>query len=504
MTTEINASGCDIEYNDYRDTLSLPDKSLFTTDANLWEVYLLSFKDGPVRQYHNCHTCKRFITTAGCLVTIGEDGRLTSAAWVPENAPRELATAIANMKAVVERSRVTGVFKSSDATLGTPVTKEWTHYSVENPCPHRGGALNASQKAAEKLEDYRTVSRYIAGVSEDHLRQASTLLKGDALYRSEKVAGPINWLLDLKVKLSSVRHRTGKEAIVWRAIADAPAGYCHPASSMAGTLISDLTNGMSFGDAAKRFKSKMHPLKYQRPVAAPKAGTIDNAEKLVKSLGVERSFERRFASLSDIECLWTPLSEKPTEGVFGVLRSKKSPMNSVDAGNMTWVKFARDILPAAEKLKVLLSPGRQKYVTFTTAVNEDAPVLFQWDSPVAWYYWHGGCLASQFGLKPGWNDVDGVCLLPHAWGGRSLPNFQNEMAFLIHGAKETRKNSASIFPETLKSDFHGIRSVVEAYSNSTTIANISRTVRDSHAVGLGVGSKVMVDNALCYTIDRWE
>ena len=59
------------EYDSYLEKMSLPEESLYTTDVDLWAVYLDSFADAETRQYHNCHCCKQFIQRFGNLAEIG-------------------------------------------------------------------------------------------------------------------------------------------------------------------------------------------------------------------------------------------------------------------------------------------------------------------------------------------------------------------------------------------------------------------------------------------------
>lgn len=82
---------------------------------------------------------------------------------------------------------------------------------------------------------------------------------------------------------------------------------------MIGTLLKDVATGMDFATVSARFASKMHPLKYQRPQAAPRVGNIADAEKIVAQLGIARSLERRFARIDEIDTLWKyrPVPEVP-------------------------------------------------------------------------------------------------------------------------------------------------------------------------------------------------
>jgi hypothetical protein len=53
---------------------------------------------------------------------------------------------------------------------------------------------------------------------------------------------------------------------------------------MIGTLLEDIEEGLDFGDVSRKFASKMHPLQYQRPQAAPSVGNIEESEKIVAKL----------------------------------------------------------------------------------------------------------------------------------------------------------------------------------------------------------------------------
>mgnify|MGYP001590490077 CR=1 FL=1 len=94
------------------------DARLFTTDAqDLWTVYLTSF-DVPVRQYHNCSACRRFIEIYGGLVTIDASGLTHSAVWHPDDAPAAYMSAVTLLRDVAETRPVSGVFISARPVLG--------------------------------------------------------------------------------------------------------------------------------------------------------------------------------------------------------------------------------------------------------------------------------------------------------------------------------------------------------------------------------------------------
>lgn len=480
-------------------------KPLFMTDAPLlWSRYLDSFSDPAERQYHNCHACRRFVERFGALTVIGDDGRLTPALWSEEDAPESYRPALATMARAVHRSKVTGVFLSSEKVWGTPETGIWHHLAVrpmEGMLFKKSPVQSAEQAMAEKLENFKNVTRALGEFAPSHVETALTLLKSDNLYRSEKVLGQAEWLHALHTAISSVRG-SARSRIIWRAVASAPAGFCHPRSSMIGTLLSDIAEGKDFGDVSRAFAAKMHPLSYQRPKAAPSAGTIEAAEKLVERLGLQASLDRRFARLGEIQAVWRPKKQEPSEidGVFGHLKSRAREQTKGLAApqqTMTWEKFQRVLLPTADRLE-FKAPSRGSYTALVTAVNMEAPPILQWDlegarNPVSWYFWNGGASASQFGLVSGqFYEVSAVTLKPSMWGGENKHQGKGVM-FVLPDARESRDVELALFPEILKSELHGVRSVIEAHSRTRILQG-----RDEpHVAGV-----MLTDNALWDAVVR--
>lgn len=502
---------------------SCDQEPLFTTDASLlFEAYLSAL---PVdqRQYHNCHCCRHFVERFGGLVTINERGKQTPAFWSEEDAPEVYRPAVAKMIRIVAKAKVTGVFLSADKVWGNPVTGKWTHLSIVPSVKRRYAkqVLSASQAMAEKSEDHKNVARALREYNPAIIEKALIVLRSEQLYRSEKVLGQAEWLDELHDALAEASNR---DNVLWRAVATAPAGFCHPRSSMIGTLLDDLMNGLGFEDVSRKFADKMHPLRYQRPQAPPAAGTIAQAEKIVAQLHAEGALERRFARLDDvIEKLWTPTppAAPSGKGVFGHLMPKDT-RSAVDpvvipASTVTWVKFARDVLPTAERIDLLVGPESNNYAALVTAVYPGAPPILQWDSPerrnpVSWYLWVGGSRPSQWGINVGPHKVSAITLKPNMWFGGDFAHQGEGVLFLIEGAKETRVVGcgAAIFPDTLRSEFHGVRSVIEAFSQKATLAG--REEASACGLILSKGTerwnarvRVTTKNSVAeYRLDRWE
>lgn len=502
-------------YGVYLDTLSLPRESLFIVEADLWHIYLDNFDNAIDRQRHDCRTCRRFIERFGRLVTINpKTGKTKSAIWDHEKAPSKYRASIAAMQKAVESAEVAGVFLSSESCLGTPVTGEWTHFAVENTRIYKNKLLTDGQAQAKKKGDYKNVSRAIGELNITDLQQIVELLDSDALYRSEKVLGQAKWLLDLKLATDSIggagNKRMQKRNIIWKAVSDAPDGFCHPRSSMIGTILDDMESGFCFDDIARRFKEKMDHLQYQRPSAMPKSANIKEAEDIVNKLGVKLSLERRFATIDDMRTIWRPSNrseDKEGEGVFkhllGCTNQRRDDV--VNSGKITWHKFAKYVLQKARRIEIEVPRGLSDFIVFLSALYIDSPVIFQWGNHVSWYRVTGGSLAIDYSLEPGWFNVNAVCFPPYMWGDdlQAYSRSGNDAIFIIDGARETRNNLGNaIFPETLRSEFHSIRKVIEAHS----LRSLIHQVNEPQVIGKGIGCKVRVHTSIVteYHIDRYD
>lgn len=136
---------------------------------------------------------------------------------------------------------------------------------------------------------------------------------------------------------------------------------------MIGTLLDDIEDGLSLEDVKSRFAEKMNPTQYQRPKAAPSAGNVAQAERIVEKLGIANSLKRRYARLDEIQTIWRPIPVKKaggvSAGVFARVATKEQQRESPNAMSgptvtITWEKFRRTVLGSARKIEFYV-PGRR-------------------------------------------------------------------------------------------------------------------------------------------------
>lgn len=465
---------------------------LFTTSAplgrDLFDIYLMEIP-APRRQHYNCNACRRFINTYGGLVYIDvASGAQHSALWDIATAPNFFQPAAERLIRYVERAAVTGVFLTGTTVLGVPEDgprgERFHHLSVVLPMSAHSffssKLLTVDQKMAEKREDHKMLTEAVTVFGANVVERAVALLQAEALYRGEKTLGIAKWFQAVFVSLCGKR-TAAHSNMLWLAVALAPAGFCHIKSSMIGTLLEDLQAQLPIAEVQRKFAAKMNPQQYQRPQAAPAAGNIQQAEATVAKLGIQDSLRRRFATIRDVKLMWKPKKAAPvvtpTTGVFGRVqpRSQTQQTRTVQAPGLTamsWARFARVVLPTAEKIEYYVKSVSGPYLGLLTATVRTAPPILQWDSltqrnPVSWYIYIGDSSGVDWNLCEGWVPVRGITNSPAHW--YEPDKFKNHAAFallVLEGARDLRNPGMCLFPEILKSELHGVRATLEAYSRT--------------------------------------
>ena len=497
---------------------------MFCTDATgLYDVYLAALP-AQDRMVHTCNSCRRFIETYGGLVAVNEGGTAVPVMWHPNQAPKPYEAAVANLNKRVSVADITGVFLSGEPVWGTPRdAKGWTHLAVTDPPRFRSTLLTADQQAAKINERFGVVLRALAEFSLATLDEAIRIVEVGHLAESHKFLEPLRWLRQLHDR---PRGRLGVN-LLWQAIAIAPEGFCHPRTGMTGSLLEDIAAGKSAAVIKRAFDAKMHPLRYQRPQAAPAAGNIVRGERIIEQMGLTLALERRFARLDECAVIWYPkpsASPQPAgTGVFSHIAPKREaavPPVQVDLPpvTMTWEKFYRAVVPKAQQMEVKVAPI-DKLIALTSAVHADAPPILKWDRPerrnqVAWYVHSGGASAIQYQLRPGWVPVTALVPLPTLWaekyGEPSMPHIGNGVVAVLQGAADTSTGQGNaLFPECLREELHEVRATIEAYSRSAVLSGVDQASAcgyDIRSTNARATIRVWDETgrSTIYQIDRWD
>ena len=496
---------------------------LFTTAIeDLYDIFL-EHLPAEARQHYNCRACRHFVNRYGGLVTIDDEGYIHPVMWYGTIPEFFYDAGVAIRKAITD-SKVTGVFLTSEKRLGIAKTGEWTHMCVDvnRNRIHRDRIHNEWQTMAQKKQDFQMLLNAILKYRTKTVETAVNLLRSDTLYRSEKVLGIAEWFLDVKNHAEDLRGKQ-KSNYIWKKSATAPAGFCHVSSSMIGTLLDDIEDGMGIDAVKNRFASKMNPLQYQRPQVAPTAQNVARAEEIVVELGIADSLKRRFARLEELNLLWQPREEKSKAsvgtGIFSKIKTKEESKTKkstlvADGGTMTWDKFQRTVLPNAKKIEMHVHSWYDSFAAMVTAEDPSAPPIIQWDNeenrnPFSWYLYSGGSYPSQWNLYSGWTEVTGITLQPNLW----KPGFEHQghgVLFVLKNCKDTQNKSSGLFPEIMRGELREVRATIESYSRSTKLSGYGEAtacgiLRQSGKSWDNCELRVTTDlGVTTYKLDRWD
>ena len=486
---------------------------------DLFELYLQQF-DPQDRQYHNCNCCRSFINRFGALVTIYSDGRIKSAIWdeTKLGSRHPYRKVVKAMREAVERGTVTDQFFWDEQQWGHREAGGWTHLWTNPGVRSHTGHKDADQLIAEQRQNRLHLNHALQDFTLQELEKVQGMLTHGSLARSDKLLPMASFLVQVQKSIGGIRGEARNRRL-WFNVAMAGAGWCTPRSSALGALIEDIRAGHSTSVVERKHAERMDPLKYQRPTAAPTAGNVAQAERLFEKLGLAPALQRRHARADEVVFEWKPQWKGVQPGIFGhLLTHQRSGAERALLGTraqpITYARFRRDVLPTAIEMEVVV-PHNGNFIALTTSVDPDAPPILQWDSlearnPFAWYVYHQGSPASNWGLQPGRNKVVGITLQPSQWGrGLEGGHHGSSAILMIEGAADQRSSSLALFPECLRSELHEVRATIEAHSRRAQLAKLPRGTQN--AAGLRVGdngpAEVWVRTAqgtARYVIDRME
>lgn len=492
--------------------------------TSLYDLFL--DKLPPSRRHHyECRACRHFVERYGGMVVISEDGTRHSPLWDAERGARGIfKSAVGCLERYVEDAPVVGVLEVSTlpiiarlynylgdrSSVSSKHGVTFNHMCVKLPESAAMWPLG-SAAVADVREEHNLLARSLSEYKHETVVKAIDLLTSGALPRSETFLGAARWFGQVHEKATVVcGGRTGqphsRDAVIWRAAANAPKGFCHVRSSLLGTLLDDIQAGRSFRATQRSFAEKVHPLAYQRPQAAPTEGQINQAERLFKELGLAPSLERRYAVMADVPreaVLWRGPSGQgvaeqvtPGQGIFDHLRTRRVDSITLPEKRVTWTTLLALLSGdgfgdgAAEGTRGTITKLEYRcenvmpYFAFVTALHPQAPPILSWDSghpssrnPINWYLYHGGSNASRWGFDTlAWAEVVAVTTQPSRWpsaaySSANTDRFGDGAYFVLKDAsdRDNAHSGLALFPEEMRSDLHGVRAVIEAASKAGRI-----------------------------------
>lgn len=445
-----------------------PQVSLFTT-------YLENIEpdDNPIfreRRYFDSTYDHNFIRRIGNLAMITPDYKLVSL-WdfeshtLFENAREALSNAIHDGQIVdiyLEKERVAGHKPNADNENPSII---WEHYYVELP-DKLVNTRDIDTKKHEARDSHDVLKRTVQEANIEDLQTVIDLIQENNLYRGQEFLSNLQKWVYLKKDYD--KHQS-EEYLWFNAIKfGRSVGYC---STVIGTLISDLYDGVDLESAIKMYESKVAPHNYKRPKSIVTTKMVEDAKETLEKLGFLDSIYRRAAKLTDIpadKILFTSQEQKAFNLFDDMTKDSKASTKKTkieDAKEMSIQDLLKE-LKDLQKLELLPTNALQaNQLVLTEAVNQDTPSPFLWSNKLSWAYINsdtadavtmrvknaGGNVDGDVRVSLSWDNKDDLDLSLYKVGSRYKIYFGNRNEF--GGTLDVDANAWSIMSEPVENIF---------------------------------------------------
>lgn len=273
-----------------------PNIDLFVVDVEkneLWDMYLASFPEGtnPIykeRTEHDCQCCKQFIRACGGVVAIVNGGQMLSIWDIDVGGEYQVvADALSDL---VKSKPVKSLYRHYQAQLGTDYNfgddgKKWGHFHHTLPArfvmpnaeiaSFQGDVNSAKQVFARALNELTVESFDIV----------LDLIGQNSIYRGDEFKAAVQSFKDIKKLYDELPAGVDQDLFCWVRNLTRTGALTKFRSTVIGTLLVDLSDGVDLVDAVKMYESKVAPENYKRPTALITQGMIKKAQATIIELG---------------------------------------------------------------------------------------------------------------------------------------------------------------------------------------------------------------------------
>jgi hypothetical protein len=435
------------------------DNKLFrssVTGDKLWDIYIKSFKpkDNPIfrdpnSSSHNDNLDNKFITRYGNVVTI-VDNKIVTMWDLNLDLDCEYYLSAKAMSDYLKSQPIEDVFyetfnelnslpyekcNKSQPTYKLGIEKNYKIYTQEEAKKfgvvtpgttyefyHFNAILDntfvdtTGKSAASIIGEFRDAKnvfkRGLDEISEDTLKLVIDLINQNSLLDGTSHLKKVETFLNKKSeynKLSSIE----KDNWCWVNSYRLP--FAKFKNELIGVLCSELSEGKELNEACLSWNKRVDPANYMKASAPITKRQIEEAKKFVEENNYGSSFNRRFATLKDInveEILHSNVGNNTikTASIFDSVKPatstqhKRSEFDKVE--EVTIDKFMSNILPTCTSIEVLVENSMDgNFVALTTSNDKQSKPLFKWNNNFSWTF--NGNLAGKSQIKENVKAVGG-------------------------------------------------------------------------------------------------
>ena len=476
--------------------------NLVVTDS-LFDHYMYLI-DENVRPQYQCNECRKFVNRFGSLIVFNDKEERVVVGWTlpEEKIPacfKESHRAIIKM---LMTAPIHSPFMFKTDILGSIEKGGYDHLHICVPEVAKEqyvfcSAQNQFKNAGAVHDEFGVFCKKIAAIKEDAIVRVAGLINHEMVNKSESFKYEVMLLGSVRAVLLSNENKLIKTDAVWKVFIENYGFLNGFRNTVIGKMIKLIEEEVPEQEIIAQFNSMVAPEKYMRPETGPNKELIDQAEQIIKELNLEKSFERRSATLSDLEpfIFWQPATkpeEKKKEGFFSKLREETVAASSAAfpvVVKMGYKQFKEEVLPNAVRIEYH-TVSVDAYHNLITAVHDDAEPILVYDkvdkrNPLSLLTYTSNEFLSTRNWNIKINDlVPVVAILPVVTEPK-IEGFQADFLVLENCRDLQRYPGIGLFPEFLRRELYPVRKVIEAYSNSVSLPE----PRDEAVGGLVIGYK---------------
>jgi len=432
------------------------------TGDQLWDTYITNFKPGddpvfrdPQSTFHTCNNDRNFIRRYGNIVGVDSDFNLVSMFAV--NVQGTIyETPMAALKDVICNSVIESIFvesfdmlkslpyescsrnqesfqlgmKSADAFGVVEAGKVYTfdHFYVNLDRKYVDFSSASVESLMGSAKSFKDVFERGMELPVDTLELVKDLILQGSLLNGDAHLHKVQEFLDLKKAFDRIPEA---KQTTWCWVKSKYPGAKFR-NELIGTLCVELAEGAELNEACRTWNKRVDPANYMKAKAPITQRQILEAQRFVEDNGYIESFQRRFATLQDIDVSEIRHMNVSTgvvkqAGLFtGVqpstsTRHKRSQFEGVEEVSIE--KFMRDILPTCTSIEAFIENRlEQNMVSLITAANTSKP-MFKWFNNFSWTYNGNLTGKSQIkdNVKAAGGKITGVLRCSLQWNDEDTP-----------------------------------------------------------------------------------
>lgn len=435
----------------------------------LWDTYINSFKPGddpvfrdPNSSWHTCNNDRNFIRRYGNVVGIDDNFKIITIFDIDLPKDSIYYQPIKNLSKLLRSNKIDNVFfETYDMLNSLPyekTNKNLPKYQLGNSISHKlynqdeinkFGVVESGKvyefnhlhtyldrkfvdfggKSIESIQanyrDFKEVfKRGLDEIPVDTFELVRDLINQGSLLNGDSYINKINDFIKFKKEYDTLDKKS-KDNWTWVKSYNLPIAKFR--NELIGTLCVELAEGVELNKACSTWNKRVDPINYMKAKAPITQRQINDAKKFIEENGYTESFDRKFATIDDIninEILHSNVGDgkiktasifdsvKPTKST----RHKKSEFDGLE--EVTIDKFMSDILPNVNSVEVFMENRfNGNLVTMISSNDNNSKNIFKWDNQFSWTY--NGNLAGKSELAKMVENkggrTDGAFRFTHSW-----------------------------------------------------------------------------------------